>query len=143
MIRRGVIALVVITCAVPAAAQTTQFLPRLDFAFDMERLSGSDQQFVWDANVGADVDVISRGDVRVGILGNYQVVMGNEFQPFDPNQGNYVFEATFTRRLARYEVSGIFYHQSRHLADRVKKGSLRACQTITDFCVLGAAGWIV
>ena len=23
------------------------------------------------------------------------------------------------------------------------QGTLRACQTITDFCVLGAAGWIV
>ena len=52
---------------------------------------------------------------------DYQAVMGSEFRPFDPNQGNYTMEAFVSARVAPdTEVAGIFHHVSRHLSDRPK-----------------------
>ena len=49
-------------------------------------------------------------------------MLGSEFQPFDPYQGNYTLEASGSVRIGvNTEVVGIFHHVSRHLSDRAKK----------------------
>lgn len=127
LIQRAVVALVLVLCARAAAGQTTatdpqrppvEFLPRSAFHLSAEHLSGDDVQFVWDTNFGGELDVI---DYRVGrstFVANYQAILGDEFRHFDPNQGNYILSGSTSVRTHGVEVAGVFYHQSRHLADR-------------------------
>jgi len=116
-----VVALTALLNAAPAAAQTVRYLPRFDFRVDAEHLSGDDPRFVWDANFGGDMDLVDFGRGRVSFAANYEVVMGEEIKVFDPNQGNYILEGAGFARLGSIEVGGVFYHQSRHLSDRVKR----------------------
>jgi hypothetical protein len=51
-------------------------------------------------------------------VANYQAILGDEFRHFDPNQGNYILSGSASVRKRGVEVAGVFYHQSRHLADR-------------------------
>jgi len=48
-------------------------------------------------------------------------VLGDEFRPFDPNQGNYTLEASSSVRVGETEIAGMFHHVSRHLSDRPKR----------------------
>ena len=58
---------------------------------------------------------------RATVTIDYQAVMGSEFRPFDPNQGNYILEASLSgRSSAATEAAVIFHHVSRHLSDRPK-----------------------
>jgi hypothetical protein len=107
--------------AVSAAAQPPRYLSRFDFRVDAEHLSGDDERFVWDANIGGDVDLVDYGTGRLVFAANYQVVLGEEIKAFDPNQGHYILEGALTRRFDGFELAGVFYHQSRHLSDRPKR----------------------
>ena len=51
---------------------------------------------------------------------DYEPVMGNELQPFDPNQGNYGIELLGAGRRGEFELGLVFHHTSRHLGDRAK-----------------------
>jgi hypothetical protein len=104
----------------PAVAQTA-FLPRMVFRLGGEHLSHQDERFVWEANFGSDIDIVDYGAGRLTFEANYQVVLGEEIRIFDPNQGNYVLAGAASARMAGVEVSGVLYHQSRHLADRPKQ----------------------
>jgi hypothetical protein len=125
VIRSALVALVC-GCASAAAAQTpatqpaVEFIPRTLFYMGVERLSGNDIRFSWDANFGGEFDFIDYGRGRVTFVANYQVVMGDELKAFDPNQGNYILEGSGSVRVAGAEVAAVFYHQSRHLSDREK-----------------------
>jgi len=78
------------------------------------------------------LDLLSRFDSylsiehlgRAAVVANYEVVMGSEFRPFDPNQGNYILEASASARTPAFELAGVFHHVSRHLSDRPKRGSV-------------------
>lgn len=116
----------------PAAAQdsaapagdrtpTFEFIPAYAFHLTAEHLSSDDQQFDWEANFGGELDVVDYGLGRARFEANYQVIMGDEFRAFDPNQGNYVLALASSLRYRRIEVAGVFYHQSRHLSDRPKR----------------------
>lgn len=94
-------------------------MPRALFHMSGEHLSGDDPGFVWEANFGGDMDVIDWGRGRATFVANYQVILGEEFKAFDPNQGNYVIGASGSARLAGAEVSGVFHHESRHRSDRL------------------------
>jgi hypothetical protein len=86
-----------------------------------ELLGGTDDpRFVWDTNFGGELDVIDYRRGRLTFAANYQAVLGEELRAFDPNQGNYILEGALTLRLPPAEIAGVFYHQSRHLADRPK-----------------------
>jgi hypothetical protein len=121
-------ALAVVLCASTAAAQQTsydqpesarvQLLPRTEFRLSAEYISAEDLMFVWDANFGGEVDVIDYGTGRATFVANYQAILGDEFRHFDPNQGNYILSGSASLRTRGVEVAGVFYHQSRHLADR-------------------------
>jgi hypothetical protein len=117
-------------CSRPAAAQApdddpqrpaVEFLPRTAFHMSAEHLSGDDVQFVWDASFGGELDVIDYGFGRSIFVANYQVILGDEFRHFDPNQGNYILSGSTSWRTHGVEVAGVFYHQSRHLADRANR----------------------
>jgi hypothetical protein len=125
----AVAATVLVLCAGTAAAQPptgadpqppprVQLLPRSAFHLSAEHLSGEDVMFVWDTNFGGWLDVIDYRTGRATFVANYQAILGDEFRHFDPNQGNYILSGSTSVRTAHAEVAGVFYHQSRHLADR-------------------------
>jgi hypothetical protein len=112
----------------PASA-TPEFLTRYDFHLSIARLLASapvprlvpDDRFAWDAHFGGSFDIADLVVGRLGVIVDYQAVMGSELRPFDPNQGNYTLEGFVSARLdANTEVAGIFHHVSRHLSDRPK-----------------------
>jgi len=112
--------------AAGAAAQTTggtsvSFLPRAAFHMGAERLGGSDdERFRWDANLGGELDFVDYTHGRLTFVANYQAILGEEKQVFDPNQGNYILEVALSARITPMEAALVFYHQSRHLSDRAK-----------------------
>jgi hypothetical protein len=127
----AVAVLAVVLWATVAAGQTpddeqqqparVQLLPRSTFHLSAEHLSGEDLLFVWDTNFGGELDVIDYGTGRATFVANYQAILGDEFRHFDPNQGNYILSGAASVRTRRVEVAGVFYHQSRHLADRANR----------------------
>jgi hypothetical protein len=117
-----VLALALLAGAAPAfAQQQVRFIPRYDFAVGAELLGHEDPRFIWDADFFGEMDAVDYGVGRVTFWANYEVVLGDELRIFDPNQGNYVLAASASARAAGLEIAGVFYHQSRHLADRVKR----------------------
>lgn len=105
--------------APPAAPQ---FLSRYDFHLSAAELgSGDHTAFMWDTHWGGDFDLVDYVTGRFGFLVDYQAVLGNEFRPFDPNQGNYTLEFSGSGRLGANEIAGVFHHVSRHLSDRPKR----------------------
>jgi hypothetical protein len=122
MIRPTVIALALLAAASGAAAQgPVQFLPRYDFHLGAERLSQDDPRFVWDTNFGGDIDFVDYGVGRATFAANYEAVLGQEFRSFDPNQGNYLLDASTSLRAHGTEVAALLHHTSRHLSDRFKR----------------------
>lgn len=112
--------------AVAAAAQapalsTVSFLPRATFHIGAERLGATDdEQFQWDANLGGELDLLDYTVGRLTFFANYQVILGEELQPFDPNQGNYTLAGALSARLKETEAAIVLHHHSRHLGDRAK-----------------------
>ena len=79
------------------------------------------ERFMWDTYWGGSIDLVDYVAGRAGVLIDYEAVLGNEFQAFDPNQGNYTLEASASARFGpRTEVVGLLHHVSRHLSDRAK-----------------------
>jgi len=142
--RRPLVLIVVATLSVLAAAATAgaqqqpvavpappaaEFLPRFDFHMTIDRLMRSqtpaqqlvDARFSWDSHYGGSFDVVDYVVGRLTITADYQAVLGHEFRPFDPNQANYILEASLSGRASdRSEVAGVFHHVSRHISDRPK-----------------------
>ena len=127
--------------AVPAGAQQPEIVPaplepdffsRSDFHLNAAWIrtapalipgsdSVSDRRFMWDTFWGGSVDLFDYVTGRAGVIIDYEAVLGGEFQPFDPNQGNYTLEASASARIgAQTEVVGMLHHVSRHLSDRPK-----------------------
>src|SRR6185295_3623027 len=77
-----------------------EFLPRFDFHMSIVRLMRSqtpqqaavDERFSWDSHFGGSFDIVDYVVGRAAVLVDYQAVMGREYRPFDPNQGNYTLE---------------------------------------------------
>lgn len=106
----------------PDAPTEPQFLSRYDFHLAAAALaSGIPEQFQWDTHWGGDFDLVDYVSGRFGFLVDYQAILGNEFRPFDPNQGNYTLEFSGSKRFGRTEVAAVFHHVSRHLSDRPKR----------------------
>ena len=81
----------------------------------------ADRRYMWDTFWGGTIDLFDYVSGRLGVIIDYEAVLGGEFQPFDPNQGNYTLEANASARLgAQTEVVGMLHHVSRHLSDRAK-----------------------
>ena len=122
MIVRSLILLLALgASAVPARAQAVEILPRFDFHLSAEHFGSDDPRFVWDTNFGGELDVLDYGRGRATFEANYQAILGEEYKKFDPNQGNYILAGVGSVRAGAWEVAGVFYHQSRHLADRANR----------------------
>ena len=115
---------------VAPAPPAPDFLPRYDFHLFVASLMPStptpppavpDERFSWDAHFGGSFDIADFVVGRLGVIADFQAVMGSQYRPFDPNQGNYTLEGFISARVnADTEVAGIFHHVSRHLSDRPK-----------------------
>jgi hypothetical protein len=131
--------LVALATAGPAGAQQQptatprpdkpEFLPRFDFHLTIDRLMRSqtpqqklaDRRFSWDSHYGGSFDLVDYVGGRATVTADYQAVLGNEFRPFDPNQANYILEASLSGRASdQTEIAAIFHHVSRHISDRPK-----------------------
>lgn len=131
MIRRVLLAVALVLSAVPARAQQPasptvpstdiSFLTAFRFHLNAEHLSSDDRRFTWDTNFGGELDYVDYGIGRATFYANYQAVLGNEFRPFDPAQGNYTLGGRASVRAGAVEISGQFHHVSRHLSDRPKR----------------------
>lgn len=126
MIRALTITVVMTAWAASATAQTTgsgvSFFPHARFRMGAEHLGGiDDKRFRWDANFGGELDLVDYTLGRMIFAANYQAILGEELQKFDPNQGNYILEGALTARLRQAEAALVFHHQSRHLSDRAKE----------------------
>lgn len=109
--------------AVPASGNgttTTRFLSRFEFRLGLEALASRDPRFDWDADFGANVDLLQFPRGRLTFLANYEATLGGELQPFDPIQGNYTLAGALAWRTRYGEVAALLHHVSRHLGDRPK-----------------------
>ena len=132
LVRRvaGVFCLATIFIVSPLCAQThpvdspAEDGPRVlsDFNFHMNaaRIETDDERFVWDVDLGGDIDLIDYGRGRVNVLADFETILGDELRAFDPNQGNYTLDVSASYRMARGEIALTFHHVSRHLSDRPK-----------------------
>ena len=97
-----------------------EFLPRTNFHLTANTLSGGDPRFTWDARWGGSADVLDYHFGRLGIVGDYEAVVGSERKNFDVNQGLYILEASTSGRYREHEFALVFHHVSRHVTDRLK-----------------------
>ena len=131
----------VMTLASTAAAQqpvvapapaAPEFFSRADFHLtaagltspQVENAAGEtvgDPRFSWDTHWGGSIDVVDYVVGRLAVIIDYEAVLGSEFQPFDPYQGNYTLEASGSVRAGKTELVGMFHHVSRHFSDRPKR----------------------
>jgi hypothetical protein len=103
-----------------AGPSKPEFMSRYQFQITIAKLSSGDRRFDWNGRVGGDMDLLNYGKGRTSLFAEYEVVMGNELRPFDPNQGNYTFDGSSSWRIRGTEFAGVFHHLSRHLSDRPK-----------------------
>lgn len=127
---RTVVALAIVVLAVvPARAQRTPapksdkpaFMPRYTFNLAGAALSSDDEAFSGDIHFGGEIEIVDYGIGRAAFLADYQAVLGSEFRPFDPNQGNYLLDLSGSVRTPGVELVGVFHHMSRHRSDRYKR----------------------
>lgn len=104
-----------------AAPSGVVFMPRFDWQMSANRLWYDDHRFMWDAHWTGDLDVISLERMRVTFLGDYQALLGDQFQPFDPYQSTYRLEGSASLFFGRTEIALLMNHESRHLGDRPKR----------------------
>lgn len=97
-----------------------RLLTRYSFHLSTGALGATDRQFDWTADFGGDLDLVDFGAGRVNFLANYEVVLGNEFKSFDPNQGNYTLDVGVPFRIDGGDIGPVFHHISRHFGDRPK-----------------------
>lgn len=127
----GVAAVLLVVCAGLARAQAPAptlivpaenlgFLTQINYHFELEGFSGSDPEFRGTGHFGGDFDVVGGPKGRASAAFDYEAVLGDQLQPFDPNQGNYIIEVLGAGRVGEFEVAGLFHHTSRHLGDRFK-----------------------
>jgi hypothetical protein len=116
---------------VAPAPSRPEFFSRYDFHMNAAGLIRSqtapvvDERFSWDADFGGSFDLVDYVGGRAGVILDYEAVLGSEFRPFDPNQGNYTLEGSLSTRIGgASEIVGFFHHVSRHLSDRAKAKSL-------------------
>jgi hypothetical protein len=107
---------------VSAASSNPEFLPRFDFQIVGAGLADDDPHFSWDTHWTGDFDLVDYVYGRVGFRADYEVLLGQEFRPFDPYQSNYYLSVSASlRRGASNEWALLFHHVSRHLGDRPKR----------------------
>jgi hypothetical protein len=104
-----------------APRPVAELLPGYDFRIGLEHLSGGDQRFVWDAHYGGVIGLVRYRGVRLDMVADYEAMLGSEYQPFDPLQGNYALGGSLGGEVRGLHVDLVMHHLSRHLGDRAKR----------------------
>jgi hypothetical protein len=136
-----------------ASNDAPRFLSSYNFHLEALALADEDPRFSWNARLGGDLDVVDIGRARVNLLADYEIVLGDELQPFDPIQGNYTLEASAWLRTYDTDIGAVFHHVSRHLGDRPKtfgiawnvvgaRVSRRFSRDALTIDMRGGAGWV-
>ena len=99
-------------------------MSRYDFHLSAAGLAEDDVRFTWDTHFGGDFDFIDYVRGRMIFLADYQALLGSEFRPFDPYEGNYTLGAAGSVRAGRTELLGVLHHVSRHFGDRPKRSAI-------------------
>ena len=105
----------------PPPGDARGFLPGYTGYVSLEKLGSDDSRFQWDFDIGADVDVLRAGRARVNLFVNYEAVLGEQLQRFDPIFNNYAIDVTGGAETGAVELAVRFHHLSRHLGDRQKR----------------------
>jgi hypothetical protein len=105
---------------VPSWSGRNGLLTWYAFNLGLETLSGDDPRFQWDFDLGGEVDVLRVGPGRVNLAVNFENVLGEILQRFDPIFGNYTIDTLGGATTHGVEVAAVFHHVSRHLGDRPK-----------------------
>lgn len=103
------------------APPAADFMAHYNFQLSLTALAIDDERFSWSSHFGGDIDLVDYVAGRANVVIDYEAVLGREFRPFDPNQGNYTLEASASARAGRTEIAGLFHHVSRHMSDRPKR----------------------
>ncbi|HUR35695.1 MAG TPA: hypothetical protein VM032_17950 [Vicinamibacterales bacterium] len=103
------------------APAVAEFMPRFDWKMSAALLAHPDPRFTWDTHWAGDLDLFRYPRGRASFLADYQALLGSQFRPFDPYQGNYLLEASGSVFAGRTEIAGVLSHISRHLGDRPKR----------------------
>src|SRR5512139_3868888 len=74
---------------VPQRTPGRGFLANYEFHVGLEALSGDDPRLQWDFDAGGDIDVLRTEGGRVNLLVNYEGLLGEVLQKFDPIFNNY------------------------------------------------------
>lgn len=98
-----------------------ELLPGYDFRIGLEHLSSDDQRFVWDAHYGGVIGLVRYRGVRLDMVADYEALLGSEYQPFDPLQGNYALGGSLGGEVRGIQVDLVMHHLSRHLGDRARR----------------------
>jgi hypothetical protein len=111
------------------APSDPQVFPRYEFHLTANTLiynaPTGDERFSWETHFGGSMDLADYVAGRTSLTIDYEAVLGSEYRPFDPNQGNYTLEAASSVRIPNaFELVGVFHHVSRHLSDRPKPQSV-------------------
>ncbi len=111
------------TPSVVEAPASADFLTHYDFHLSAAAVNSGLPAFSWETHFGGMLDVFDYVVGRTSIVADYEAVLGDEYRPFDPNQGNYILEASTSGRISASgtEIAGVFHHESRHLSDRPKR----------------------
>jgi hypothetical protein len=130
-LRTAVLALALALAGVPARAQEPPqrppswsgrngLLTGYAFTLGLETLSGDDPRYQWDFDLGGQVDVLRVGPGRVNVSVNFEGVLGEILQRFDPIFNNYTIDTLGGATTHGVELAAVFHHVSRHLGDRPK-----------------------
>lgn len=136
----GLVVLVVVITVVPSVTAQTSgaasmsrptppalgFFTSYRFSLEAMRAVNGGDAFVWDAEVGADLDVFDFGFARGNVLTLFESIVGNEFRPIDPNLINYTIDLSVFWRPGEGlgELGPVLHHVSRHRSDRSKEAAI-------------------
>jgi len=94
-----------------------------------------------DTHFGGSVDLVDYVGGRAGVLIDFQAVLGSEYRPFDPNQGNYTLEAFASARRGSTEIVGCSITCRGISADRPKRdGHSRGTSWAGACCITRRSG---
>ena len=105
---------------------TLGFLTSYRVRLKVVRLVSIDNNFVWDADLGGDMDLFDFKYVRGNLLVNFESIVGRQIRAIDPNQGNYTFDVSAWWRtfVPDAELGVTLHHVSRHLFDRSNQSAI-------------------
>lgn len=104
----------------PAWSGRNGLLTGYAFHLGIETLGSDDPRYQWDFDLGGEVDVLRVGPGRVNLAVNFEGVLGEIFQRFDPIFNNYTIDTLGGATTHGVELAAVFHHVSRHLGDRFK-----------------------